>query len=226
VLRETQREEERDLTALLNESDDGEEAASDGSDEATPSAPARKEAGRTGGRSRLVQVRCTLEQYADLERRARAAGASDLSAYLRPLIVTEQKAPTTPEPAESAGHERSRRVYVHLNAQEWATLEERRARLGMAELGAYVRRAALACRPLPYVPEVNRQGWVELIGHLETLDELARHLRGLLRPPARAGLGGLFGRSGLEERLERVSTELGAVHEAIQALRRDLLGTK
>ena len=114
---------------------------------------------------------------------------------------------------------------VRVNAAELAKLEANRARVGMPELGVYVRQAALRKTPIPYVPEVNRKGWEALIAHLTVLGELARQLRQL--PPAKpqGGIGGIFGWSRQEELLAAVLSELTVTQDAIQELRMDIAGT-
>ena len=83
---------------------------------------------------------------------------------------------------------------LHVNADELAKLEANRAMIEHAGVGCIRAPGALRHTPIPYVPEVDRKSWEELIAHLNTLGGLARHLQQL--PPAKpqGGIGGMFGK--------------------------------
>lgn len=127
---------------------------------------------------------------------------------------------------------RTYRIYVWVNAGELAELERRCALWGGRELGAYVRQAALGDRPpRAVVPAVNRAAWVGLAEQLAQVPTLAARLEAI-GAPARGGseslpwVGRLRGRSGLEEAVTTCGKELRLLHEAVQALRRSLLGSE
>jgi hypothetical protein len=148
---------------------------------------------------------------------------------VRSLVLAARPSPASesvPEPAVLVdGGDRTHCIMVRVNAGELATLEARRARVGEAEMGTFVRRAALAKRPLKStVPELNRQAWVELIERLSRLDEQAGQLA---RAPAKAagGLGALLGKSRLDPQAVLVA-ELRAARQAMHDLRRALIGTE
>jgi len=68
---------------------------------------------------------------------------------------------------------------VYVNAGELAVLERRTAAAGIREVGAYVRVAVMAQRPLrAVVPEVNRGAWGELARTTANLNQIAAHLNG------------------------------------------------
>ena len=162
------------------------------------------------------------------EHRHAQAGGLELAAYVRSRLLdgrVSQGAEREPKPAFRRSDRDALHLWFSVNADELAKLEANRATVGMPELGAYVRRAALRHTPIPYVPEVNRKSWEELIAHLNTLGGLARHLQQL--PPAKpqGGIGGMFGQSRQEELLAAVLSELKVTQDVMQALRRDIMGT-
>ena len=127
---------------------------------------------------------------------------------------------------------RTYRIYVWVNAGELAELERHCALAGGRELGAYVRQAALAQRsPKAVVPELNRAAWLALAEQLTQLPELADRLEALTAR-ARGGadplpwVARLRGRGALEEAVTACGQELRVLSEAVQALRRSLLGSE
>ena len=73
---------------------------------------------------------------------------------------------------------RERRVNLRLNADEYATIANAAARLGLTPAG-YLRRAGLDIVPPPpsVVPEVNLEKWAELGRALSDVNQLVRELR-------------------------------------------------
>ncbi len=232
--------EERDLRALLSIPDDDEEP--DVSDVQSPHGGRRERGARDGAtgkrvagsevrggakRTHQVLVRFNDAEWDALQRRHVQAGGLELATYVRSRMMdgrVSQGAEREPMPTFRRG-DRKHCVMVRFTADELAKLEAHRATVGMPELGAYVRRAALRHTPIPYVPELNRKSWEGLIAHLDTLGGLARHLQQL--PPAKpqGGIGGMFGRSKQEELLGTVLSELKVTQDVMQALRRDIMGT-
>ena len=127
---------------------------------------------------------------------------------------------------------RTYRIYVWVNAGELADLERRCALAGGRELGAYVRQAALGQRsPKAVVPELNRSAWLVLAERLAQLPVLAERLEALATqtrggPDPLPWVARLRGRGALEEAVMTCGQELRLLGEAVQALRRSLLGSE
>ena len=175
-----------------------------------------------------INLRLTQAERVELDERCTRAGMSSLSRYIRACLFGGEAPDHLEErwvgqPTIIPGGNRTRCISVRVNTGEWAILEARRARTGIVELGAYVRRAVLAQRaPAAVVPELNRVAWLTLaeqlvrlqmqIGSLEALQKRTRY------GPAESGV--------LEDMLSSCLEELRAVQLSVQALRRGLLGSE
>ena len=183
--------------------------------------------GTTKAASHHINLRVTVAERLELERRRASAGVSGLSQYIRVcLFGREAPLPAVSEPDRVATGARTHCVMVRFTIAELATIEMRRSRTGIAELATYVRRSVLAQRPpRAVVPELNRLAWLELGQQLARLVALGETLVPLAaRRPG--GLAGLRGRHQRDETVEVWATELRAVREAVQALRRTLLASE
>jgi len=186
-----------------------------------------RSAGRatTKAASHHINLRVTVAERLELERRRASAGVPGLSQYIRVCLFGRDAPPPVSEPDRVASGARTHCVMVRFTLAELATIETRRSRTGIAELATYVRRSLLAQRPpRAVVPELNRLAWLALAEQLARLLALGETLEPLTAR-RRGGLAGLRGRHQRDEAVEAWVTELRALSEAIQALRRSLLGS-
>ena len=109
-------------------------------------------------------------------------------------------------PRKTAGERRTEHIAVYVTRLERDELERRAAVAGIAEVGAYVRRAILAQRPPRAVaPTVNRDAWRELARATANLNQIAAHLND----------GGRFDERGTA----RLAQALDALRAEVRALR-------